>query len=172
MIDTGSPFVIIKDTVANALSLVHCPLMRKWIASRAWSENLLTYFSEFIILDLSFHCNSWSVKPILAFISANLATPVLLGLSFIKHNALVIFDKEDLVINFIIGWDLLSGKYIEAPPIIVKQCHDQKISAKQRFQNMKSPHDKRVDKLNDLKLLLKAQKLVASELKWRCTIRC
>ncbi len=50
-------------------------------------------------------------------ITENLSTPVLLGLPFVKHNNLAIFGKDDFVVHVDSGWDLLSGRYIEAPLI-------------------------------------------------------
>lgn len=92
LIDTGSPTVLIRDSVVSAHHLRRRPLPTPYRMGNAWNSGLCEA-TEFVKLRLSSPCSTWFSKSVRAIVVPHLCAPVILGLPFLQSNSLV-FDAS------------------------------------------------------------------------------
>jgi hypothetical protein len=93
LIDNGSHLVLIRNSLAETLSLRRHKLplpIETEVAMREGEKKVVLKLYEYVKLRLYDSSGEYSAKSVRAIVAPNLVSPVILGLPFLSHNSIVV----------------------------------------------------------------------------------
>lgn len=108
LIDTGSPTVLIRESVADVHHLRRRRLPSPYRMGNAWNSEVVEA-SDWVKLRLSSPCSSWFSRSVRAIVVPQLCAPVILGLPFLQSNNLVFDVSIPALFHKPSGLDILVG---------------------------------------------------------------
>ncbi len=154
MIDCGSGYVIMRESLADDLDLVRIKLKHPIVAVAAWEGSGEVVFTESVTVHMSSRCDSYVMKPVVALLTKGLHAPMLLGQPVITHSNLLVAGELKTVLCGNTGWDLMNENHAPIP----------RVSLRKKFRGVKLPAV--ANRLIEKKVL-SARKAVLKELKWK-----
>ena len=135
LIDGGCPTVLIREDVASSFELRRFCLLEPQQLGNAWGEENKVA-TEWVKLNVSSVCSSWSSRMVRAIVAPRLCAPVLLGRPFLKFNDIDVDHRNDRVIYTPTGLDLLHIPIPMPPPItLTPQQRRNRLAEEERKQN-------------------------------------